>query len=455
MKIGFVTDTNILEKVQDELFASKGILDSTDIFTEYIKDLKEADVEKELMYFMPESILEELFTQRRIMFNEKYDKFRSSFLDMQYGLIGEMPTNNFESFVQKEKGKYYTKFKIIKLNYTAELLENLVNEAIQKKPPFDKSLYGKKSDAGFKDAIIWKTILQSKEIDECNLFYLFSCDKIFYDNQDYLYKDFKSIHKNTELKIVYFDPDGNQRQNVLQLLISENKLVETTVVKLYDKELILSNINQIKYDYSEEVAYINENKTLKLINILFNEFTIKDFFIDDVNEKNGKYEVVLSFKTSKYILDDSQEEKTRKLLGTIKLYFNLSNKRFELTSYKVDNVRFYSNQLNKLFSSIGESVAKIYSDEFKKSMESLRKALEINLEPLKDINFTSQLEDIKKALPAFDSIKEITNSLNSSKQFEELRKSLLAANDIVKSAHASNPIKYLDTNRIEDKSNKN
>ena len=115
----------------------------------------------------------------------------------------------------------------------------------------------------------------------------------------------------------------------------------------------LSNINQIKYDYSEEVAYINENKTLKLINVLFNEFTIKDFFIDDVNEKNGKYEVVLSFKTSKYILDNSQEEKTRNLLGTIKLYFNLSNKRFKLTSYKVDNVRFYSNQLNKLFSSIG------------------------------------------------------------------------------------------------------
>lgn len=87
--------------------------------------------------------------------------------------------------------------------------------------------------------------------------------------------------------------------------------------------------------------------------MLFNEFTIKDFFIDDVNEKNGKYEVVLSFKTSKYILDNSQEEKTRNLLGTIKLYFNLSNKRFKLTSYKVDNVRFYSNQLNKLFSSIG------------------------------------------------------------------------------------------------------
>lgn len=64
-------------------------------------------------------------------------------------------------------------------------------------------------------------------------------------------------------------------------------------------------------------------------------------------------------------------------------------------------------------------------------MESLRKALEINLEPLKDINLTSQLEEIKKALPAFDSIKEITNSLNSSKQFEELRKSLLASNDIV------------------------
>ena len=55
MKIGFVTDTNIIRKDDDKL--SEGmILDTTDIFIEYIDALKKIDTNHTLIYFMPDLI---------------------------------------------------------------------------------------------------------------------------------------------------------------------------------------------------------------------------------------------------------------------------------------------------------------------------------------------------------------------------------------------------------------
>ena len=84
MKIGFVTDTNIIRKSDDEL--SKGmILDTTDIFIEYIEVLKKRDPNHTLVYFMPELVLKELFAQKSAFFKKQLADLNKIYGKIKYG----------------------------------------------------------------------------------------------------------------------------------------------------------------------------------------------------------------------------------------------------------------------------------------------------------------------------------------------------------------------------------
>ena len=86
-------------------------------------------------------------------FNEKYKFLRDKYKCMQYGLNGELPKNNIQEAVKKEKKHYLTKVTIIKLKYQSKIYRELIKEALNKFTPFDKSEEKRKSDAGFKDAL--------------------------------------------------------------------------------------------------------------------------------------------------------------------------------------------------------------------------------------------------------------------------------------------------------------
>ena len=227
MKIGFITDTNILTKKQGEdkskLYNQEKFLDYMDFFINYIDDLNSTKQTDELTYLMPETILEELSCQKVEAFNEKYKFLSDKYKCMKYGLKGELPKNNIQEAVKKEKKHYLTKVTIIKLKYQSKIYRELVKEALNKLPPFDKSEEKRKSDAGFKDALIWKTIVHSKEIDNYNLIYYFSGDSIFEKNQEYLIQEFEKKHPNTKLKIRFINPNEEKLQNCLKVIIESLK----------------------------------------------------------------------------------------------------------------------------------------------------------------------------------------------------------------------------------------
>lgn len=58
MKIGFATDTNILRK--NNLSDCQRILDVTDMYTDYIESLNKIKSSHELIYYMPEIVVDEL-----------------------------------------------------------------------------------------------------------------------------------------------------------------------------------------------------------------------------------------------------------------------------------------------------------------------------------------------------------------------------------------------------------
>ena len=126
-------------------------------------------------------------------------------------------------------------------------MKTLVKEALTKKAPFDKSIEGKKTDAGFKDALIWKTVVLSPDIDECEEFYFFTSDKAFDEGKEELINEFKEKHSKTNIYIKYIEPDGSHRQNALNHIIEKHGLYKTDVIELYDESLIKKYFNKIFY----------------------------------------------------------------------------------------------------------------------------------------------------------------------------------------------------------------
>jgi hypothetical protein len=57
---------------------------------------------------------------------EKYSCLESKILELNYALIGDIPKNNIDEIIRKEKEEYMQKFNVISLQYTPEILKTLL-----------------------------------------------------------------------------------------------------------------------------------------------------------------------------------------------------------------------------------------------------------------------------------------------------------------------------------------
>ncbi|MCI9365227.1 MAG: DUF4935 domain-containing protein [Clostridia bacterium] len=387
MKIGIITDTNILtKKVRDnnlKLCNQEKYLENMDFFINYIEDIKKINNKVEIVYLMPETIMRELKCQKIQVYHQEYKEFEKVYNNLKYGFSGEMPKSNIDEIVDKEEKEYLNKVKIINLKYQIKIYKELVNEALNKLPPFDKTEQKRKSDSGFKDALIWKTILYAEEMEEFDKIYFFSGDNIFENNSPELLEQFKKIHNNTQLIIKYIEPNNEKVQNCLKTIINENKLPETDCVKLYNKEVILKFINKLEYNFNKTVKLeynVWGDKEILLKSLLLKNFREEDINILEVKKENDKFVVEVKFETKKYILQPKEARifPRRNVKGIIKLDCQKEDEEIILKDYKIITVFF-----QKIFQERAQEWANSLSSiaqfsEMSKNLEALRS----NVEPL-------------------------------------------------------------------------
>ncbi len=413
MKIGFATDTNILKK--NKINDCQKILDVTDVYIEYIEALNKIKSKHELIYYMPEIVVDELLMQKEFSFNQTYKVFEEKYNENSYGLLGELPKNNIKEILAQEKEDYREKYKLIKLEYTAKLMETLVNEALIKRAPFDKSIEGKKTDAGFKDALIWKTIILSKDIDNCDEFYFFTADKAFDEGKGELLNEFKEQHPNTKINIIYIESDGSQRQKTLNFIIDKHDLYKTDVIELYDNNRVKNYFDKIKFVPQDINYYCSEDVNVKLTKVLFEKFENTDFYIDKVEKENDNFNIYCSFRTLKYELNtDINPENKKYIVGNIKIIVKGKKDKYSYVGSEVNKVDFDLGVVDLLrgFSIGVGNIAKEMSKIIKENI--------INLE-------------------SFNALKEVQQALE--KQNEERNKMLQSI---------SNPVKDIKIPTIAD-----
>lgn len=410
MKIGFTTDTNFFGIKNQNSYKKTTFLDEMDYFIDYIESLKETKPKHELEYCIPDIVFEELSNQKKTAFKNSYDAFEEKYNLLSYGLIGEMPKFNLDEVLLKEKEAYKKRVVTLTNEYNQELFLEIIKDSLEKNPPFDKNL----PNTGFKDSLLWKTIVYSEIINKYDEFYLFSGDKIFKDNEELLEAEFMKYHPDVKLNIVFLTPNGNQRQNALNTIIEKYKLYETDVVKLYNCNTILKYIKDLILPDNSDVSYYMGNGVeIRLKEILFSEFDENDFYIDKVLKDENGYNVNIIFRTTRYITDTKIEENDKKyLLGNIKLLLNENKTSYYCKSSEVYSVDFDLGVVDLLRGFTIKGATNLVSELSKQINENYRMNIEC-LQPLKDLQ-----ETLKKVTEPIQAAQKIYETLNPLKDIK-------------------------------------
>lgn len=457
MKIGFTTDTNFFGVYNQNSSKKATFLDEMDIFIDYVKDLENVDSKHSLEYCVPELVFEELCNQKKTSFKNSYNTFVEKYNNLSYGLIGELPKYNIDDLLIKEKNAYKKKVMTLTNDYNRDLFLEMIKDSLEKNPPFDKN----KPNTGFKDALIWKTIVYSKDIDKYNEFYLFSGDKIFKENESTLKYEFSKQHPKVKLNIIFLKPNGNQRQTALNMIIDTHKLYKTEVIKLYNNKMVLPYIKKLEYCDSDISYHLGGGVLVNLDKILFENFNENDFLIDKVEKKDKEFDVSIVFRTTNYIEDRKINGEDKKyLIGNIKLKLKENKNNFEYVDSEIFGVDFDIGVIDLLRGFSINSASTLVSEIEKYIEENYRINFEC-LEPLRKMqekikNITQPVQNIQKACEMPNPLKEMQESIKSIAQPFENIQNLKESLAPLKELNQSEPIEKTEkiSENLDDKDNK-
>jgi hypothetical protein len=227
----------------------------------------------------------------------------------------KLPDSNFdyEAYLEQISERFLKKRKIRLIdlpddNHLRASFQRIINRALNTQPPFRKQ--GEKSDVGFKDALIWESILSYSEISNFDKTILFTgdnvfsgeCVKEFEDNikrnisikklegevTDELAKDYASYIENYELvkytNTVYF------KDKILDEIIGKG-ILSGTEVHAITKTLILDPSVSIETVQSNDDPPIELTKIKSELKVTYQENNgdfemtlLADFMINEINE---------------------------------------------------------------------------------------------------------------------------------------------------------------------------
>lgn len=304
-KIGVVLDTNIFH----DRSGRRSIMEQIDLFLSYSRDLDLANGGV-LKIILPDIAIEEFLQQKKDRLENDYNSLIDRYDSLSKYVLGTKPESKIDQELSMERDAIAKKVMVLSIESSEDLFKKMIDDAIQKNPPFDKNSDGQKTDAGFKDALIWNTILESKEIDGFDSLYFVSCDNVFSNNNEKLENEFTEKHKNLEFQILNPGSGRETRQKALERIIDQEKLIKTDVVKLYDKQKVLGFIQQnAKYD---PLLNIDSNMfgCENILDIKYRDFSEDDFTIDSVEKKaDDEFVVKICVDTKKYIAKPKDGEK--------------------------------------------------------------------------------------------------------------------------------------------------
>lgn len=221
--IYIVFDTNMLYNSTTK-YGDFSFNKNIDLFFNFLKDEKLTD---KCSILIPRVVIDELKQQQKEHFYENSQKIQD--LLRQQGdlcsVVWNIDIDKYESYIEPIIENYIIQKKVEIIDVCSEkAFKKILEKALKKNPPFEG--VEKKSDKGFKDAVIWHSLIEYS-IQYGGSYIFYTNDKIFLDNKKYLSKDFG---ENKYRKIEFF----NNIDNVRKYILEELKL-NTVLDKYYER----------------------------------------------------------------------------------------------------------------------------------------------------------------------------------------------------------------------------
>lgn len=167
-----VLDTNILNSGSKDY----SVLQFVSKLQEIIRELEASDYERSIKVLLPKIVINELAVHQIEHYTKDVSKLKG--MKLPGGEFKFHP--NYEKFVHELLDNQIKQFR--KWDFPTEIipyprgecLSNIINRAIDKRPPFEGQ--DRQSDKGFKDVIIWESILDYKRRNPDSHIILFSGD---------------------------------------------------------------------------------------------------------------------------------------------------------------------------------------------------------------------------------------------------------------------------------------
>lgn len=299
-KFFVVFDTNILFKQYNKRGNFKEFsFNST--FQNVIDMVNEFDIYEHVSLIIPDVVWNEMLEQEIKNHNEKLIEFKEKVDKYEFPEVKIKIDNiNYRNYLETRISEYKKSIqknvnKIIGLPLpTKNRYDSIVGRAFAKKPPFEGK--DKKSDKGFKDALLWESILEfAQSNDGANLVF-YTNDKIFSSELEI---EFSELFPNSTLKICNDETQIREKFATWAKEIDEFAFIPENVK---DTSLIEKWIRSEEFekDVLESGNYLfEESRLLTLHRIeVFELINISDFLVEDRSDIETDYEIEAILKIS-------------------------------------------------------------------------------------------------------------------------------------------------------------
>lgn len=253
-----VFDTNVLFKSYSTGDVARFAYNSK--FDMIMDKIESLDIYTDVSIGIPEIVHRELMKQNSDSYYEKIHEIEKAFSQNSFPLhsliIKESPSS-FEEHLRLNCNSYYRELdsrqcKVEKIPLPPDdKFQSLIERALQKRPPFEGR--DKHSDKGFKDALIWESILEYKRFNPETQIILYSKDGVF--NRPELKREFQEAFGETFLVFT----DKHEAELLSELETMAQKLTNTSYIPpAGDEESITRWVNSPIFaeDFSE--AFLDE-----------------------------------------------------------------------------------------------------------------------------------------------------------------------------------------------------
>ncbi|MBU3161346.1 DUF4935 domain-containing protein [Clostridium frigoris] len=316
-----VFDSNILyEQYDKKADFSRFYFNST--LTNIIDKIEELDVYEHIKVAIPIVVWKEMKQQKISAYHKKLKEVKDKierFIFPSFMVNSENDDFNYETYLEEEIVKYRIELdkklvEIVDFDLpTSNRFSSIIDRAFKKRPPFE----GKdtKSDKGFKDALLWESILEFKSQDKdiCILYY--TNDKIFNDD---LKREYAELFDNSEIKIFRKDEENILMKEIEN--IAKNIDEYTYIPEMFDEDQDMKDWLQSADFKGQFLKYSDDFKALNKY-ISFSSIEILD--IDNISEKekinepNPEMQVNLSAEVTFDVKGATQIKDTYEMLVSV------------------------------------------------------------------------------------------------------------------------------------------